>query len=125
RPCLWCVGRGSAYLAEQLPCFVLLLIVTFGDHFIEDVARAFGIAHVDVGAGQIELGGVFVGFAQKVEIVVIAQARIVGQGRRRRGRCLHRRAGGRFVHGQGIVQRQLVAQIVLVQGQGQGIVFRG
>src|SRR5690606_41066064 len=50
---------------------------------------------------------------------------IVGQGRRRRGRCLHRRAGGRLVQGQGIVQRQFVAQVVLVQGQRQGIVFSG
>ena len=38
-----------------------LFLVTLGQHFIEDVARAVIVAHVDVDLGQIEFGGGFVG----------------------------------------------------------------
>ncbi|VVM35752.1 hypothetical protein PS662_03108 [Pseudomonas fluorescens] len=41
--------------------FALLTRITFGHHLIEDVPSAVGVAHVDVGLGQIELGGDFIG----------------------------------------------------------------
>src|SRR5690606_3431724 len=63
--CLWLVlldrfSHSSAQAGHQLPRFVLLVLVTLAQHLVEDVAGAFVVAHVDVGARQVELGGGFV-----------------------------------------------------------------
>mgnify|MGYP006917914290 CR=1 FL=1 len=49
------INCSSNQFADQFPSFLLLTIVTFGDHFIEDVTGTLGIAHIDVGARQVQL----------------------------------------------------------------------
>ncbi len=51
--------------------FALLLVITLAEHFVEDVACAVVVAHVDVGLGQIEFGGGFVGHGEEVEVLVV------------------------------------------------------
>ena len=46
---------------QHLPGFALLAVVAFGHHLVEDVAGTIVVAHVDVGLGQVELGGDFIG----------------------------------------------------------------
>ena len=58
-------------LPQQFAGFCLLLVITFGDHFIKDILGALGITHVDIRLGQIKLGGVLVGFTQEIKVVLI------------------------------------------------------
>src|SRR5690606_38229469 len=46
----------SADLADQLARLFLLRRRAFGKHFLEHRAGAFGVTHVEVGLGQVELG---------------------------------------------------------------------
>src|SRR5471030_2511534 len=52
--------------------FSLLTCITLGYDFIEDVPRAVVVAHVDVGLGQIELGGDFVSAGEEVELRLVS-----------------------------------------------------
>jgi hypothetical protein len=54
------LNGNSGDLSRQILGLLLLRFVSFGYHFLEDAARALGIAHVDIGLGQIELGRGFV-----------------------------------------------------------------
>src|SRR5690606_38082307 len=55
--------------------FALLVVAAFAADFVENVARAVLIAHVDVGTSQVELGGYFVGVGEKVQFALqIARA---------------------------------------------------
>ena len=51
----------SNQLGNHLASFLLLSVVTLGDHLIENIARTLGVAHVDIGTCQIELGRGLVG----------------------------------------------------------------
>ena len=61
----------SSQARKQFLGFVLLPCIPLVHHLIEDIPRPIGIAHVDVGLGQVELGGDFVGAGKEVEFRLV------------------------------------------------------
>src|SRR5487761_858653 len=50
----------SGEMLHQLLGFLLLLAVTFLQYFLKDVLGAIGITHINIGAGQVQLGADFI-----------------------------------------------------------------
>ena len=59
--------KGSSQPAEHFLGFAFLTVIALLEYFGEDIARAVGIAHVDVGLGQVELGCHFISTGEEVE----------------------------------------------------------
>ena len=47
---------------------LLLGVVTFGEHFAQDIARAIFIAHIDIGSSEVQFGAGAIAFFIEIEI---------------------------------------------------------
>src|SRR5450830_1472964 len=69
--------------AKHFLGFAALGFAALGQHFGKDIPRAIRIAHVDIGLGEVQLGGDFIGAGEEVEFRLITTQRRVfgGEGR--------------------------------------------
>ena len=66
--------------AEHFLGFAALGLIALSQHFGQDVFRAIRIAHIDIGLGQVQLGGNLIGAGEEVELrLIITQCSVFGR----------------------------------------------